>query len=90
MFGKKVERNFVVMDGSDKHFMKEVIGVTEMVTGNTRWINRLRKNIKCRALDRNHPTMKVVTVRSGYRKFNELRKMLTEKYPAQCVFDVEL
>ena len=90
MLGDKKERKFVVMDGSDKRFMKEVIGVAEMVTGNTHWFNKIIRNIKCRALDRNHPTMKVVTIKSNYRNFDELRKILEKQYPTQCVFDAVL
>ena len=90
MLRNKKERNFVIMDGSDKKFVKEVIGVTEMVTGNTHWFNRLMKNIKCCAMDRNHPTMKVITVRSNYKQFDQLRTVLTNKYPEQCIFDVVL
>lgn len=86
MLGDKKKRKFVVMDGSDKRFMKEVTGVVEMVTGKTRWFNRVRP----RALDRNHPTMKVITVKSGYRYFDAIRHILERDYPEQCVFDVVL
>ena len=90
MFEKKQKRNFVVMDGSDKNFVKEVIGVVEMTTGNTHWFDKLKRNIRCKRLDKSHPTMKVITVKSHYRDFDAARKILTNVYPEQCVFDVQL
>lgn len=90
MLEKTKERKFVIMDGSDKNFIKAVISIVEMVTNRLHWYQKLSRRIRCRALDKNHPTMKVITVRSNYRQFDELRKILTRVYPAQCVFDVEL
>lgn len=89
MFGKNKERCFLIMDGSDKNFVKEVIGVVEMMTGNTHWFDKIR-NIKCCVLDKTHPTMKVIKVKSGYRQFSEARKLLETRYPEQCVFDAPL
>lgn len=90
MFGNKKERNFVIMDGSNRRFVKEIISIVEMETGNMHWFNKLKRNIKCRALDRNHPTMKVVTIKGYYQDFDELRRVLTRDYPAQCIFDAPL
>ena len=86
MLGDKKERKFVVMDGSDKRFLKEVTGVVEMATGKTHWFNRVRP----RVLDRNHPTMKVIAVKSGYQQFDTIRHILERDYPEQCIFDVAL
>ena len=90
MFESKKKRSFVVMDGSDKGFMDQIIGVAEMVTGNMRFIDKIKGNVKYRMLDRNHPTMKVVTVKSDYKSFDEMRKILEKKFPEQVCFDAVL
>lgn len=81
MFGKK--RSFVIMDGSDKNYVNEIKGLSKMIIGKFR-------RIKIRKLDRNHPTMKVVTIRSGYRQWCELRKILERDHSDNCVFDAPL
>lgn len=80
MFGK--ERSFIIMDGSDNRFLEEIKGLAKMVIGHGR--------VKIRNLDKTHPTMKVVYVRSGYADYDYLRKLLEREYPAQCVFDAPL
>lgn len=87
MFGnRKEKRSFVVMDGSDPRFMKEVIGTAEMMTGKTHWFNKIRS----RKLDKQHPTMRVISIKCGYEEFDRLRLLLTEQYPEQCIFGVAL
>ena len=87
MFGnRKEKRSFVVMDGSDPRFMKEVVGTAEMMTGKTHWFNKIRP----RKLDKQHPTMKVITIKCGYEEFDRLRLLLTEQYLEQCIFGVVL
>lgn len=90
MFGEKKERSFIIMDGSDKNYVKEVRSLCEMIIGKSRIINILFGRIRVRRLDRNHPTMKVVTVRSTYRPWSELRKLLERDHSGQCVFDAPL
>lgn len=89
MFEKDKTRKFLVWDGSDKRFVSEVIGVAEMVTGYTHWYNKLGR-IKCHRLDRNHPTMKVITIKSGYREFDSLRKILERDHSDNVCFDAPL
>lgn len=85
MFGnRKEKRSFIVMDGSDPRFMREVIGTAEMMTGKTHWFNRIRS----RKLDKAHPTMRVITIKCGYEDFDNLRKTLIDVYPEQFTFDV--
>lgn len=79
------ERRFVVMDGSDKRFLKEIIGVVEMIVG--RPLVFKKRKIKYQALDRSHPTMMVFTIRTNYANWSQLRKILEKVYPEQCVFD---
>lgn len=86
MFGNKEKRSFVVMDGSDPRFMKEIIGVAEMMTGKTHWFNKIRP----RKLDKSHPTMKVISIKCGFEQFYRLQSILTCLYPEQCIFDVNL
>jgi hypothetical protein len=92
MMREMKERYFLIMDGSDKNFVRNIIGYVEMAVGNIFWYNKLKwfKRVKCHNLDRNHPSIKVVTVKSTYRDYCEVRKFLTEKYPEQCIFDVNL
>lgn len=85
MFGNKV-RKFVVMDGSNKRFLNEIIGLVEMCTGKSYKF----RSIKCKKIDRDHPTMMVVSFKTNYRQFDYLRKLLTKTYPEQCVFDAPL
>lgn len=86
----KMERSFIIMDGSDKRYVKEIRSLAEMFIGKSWIINNLFGRIKIRRLDRNHPAMKVVTIRSGYRQWFELRKLLERDHEAQCVFDAVL
>lgn len=81
MLGKK--RKFVIMDGSDVQYVNEIKGLAKMVIGRF-------KRIKIRKIDRDHPTMKVVTIRSGYRKWSELRKIIERDHSEQCIFDASL
>lgn len=92
MLREMKERQFLIMDGSDKVFVCNIIGYVEMTIGAIFWYNKLKlfKRVKCQKLDRNHPSMKVVTVKCTYRDYCEIRKFLTEKYPEQCIFDVNL
>lgn len=90
MFGEKKKRSFIIMDGSDKNYVKEVRSLCEMFIGQSWIINTLFGRIKVRRLDRNHPTMKVVTIKSGYRPWSELRKLLEQDHAGQCVFDAPL
>lgn len=88
MFGRKEKRQFVVMDGSDKRFVKEVIGITEMCVG--RPLIFKKRKIKYQPLTGSHPTMLVFTIRSDYRSWNNLRRILVKNYPEQCVFGAPL
>lgn len=88
MFGKMEERRFVVMDGSDKRFVKEIIGVSEMIMGKSGLFNK--RKIKYQPMSRNCPTMLVFTITSDYRHWDVLRRILEKQYPAQCVFGAPL
>lgn len=90
MFGEKKVRRFVIMDGSDKDFVQNIRGLAEMYVCKSKILNILTGRIKIRRLDKQHPTMKVVKVKSGYRQWSELRKILERDYSAQCVFDAPL
>lgn len=91
MFGKNIKkRRFVIMDGSDKDFVQNIKGLAEMYVCKSRIINFLTGKIRIRRLDKQHPTMKVVTIRSTYRDWSELRKLLERDYSEQCVFDAPL
>ena len=83
MFGKKKERRFIIMDGSDDKYVNEIKGLSKMIIGRF-------GRIKIQKMDRNHPTMKVVTIRSEYRQWSELRKILERDHSEQCVFDAPL
>ena len=91
MFGNK-KRNFVVMDGSDKNFVREIIGNCEMCIGRPRFniLKKIFRQIRYRSLDKDHPTMLVFTIKSNYADWDLLRKNLTMNYPAQVVFDAPL
>lgn len=82
MFGRK-KRKFVIMDGSDVNYVNEIKGLSKMIIGRF-------TRIKIRKIDRDHPTMKVVSIRSGYRQWHELRKILERDHSEQCVFDAPL
>lgn len=90
MFGKSElkERKFVVMDGSNKRFLKEIIGVIEMTVGKPNIFNG--KKIKYQRLNPDHPTMMVFTIKSDYRSWSMARKILEKQYPEQCVFTAPL
>lgn len=85
MFEKKKVRRFVIMDGSDKRFLKEIMGVVEMSVG--RPLIFKKRRIRCQRLNKSHPTMIVFTIRSRYEQFRQIRTILEKVYPEQCVFD---
>lgn len=88
MFEKKKIRKFVIMDGSDKKFIKEIIGVIEMSVGRPLIFEKRR--IRCQRLNKSHPTMLVFTIRSRYDEFRQVRMILEKLYPEQCLFDAPL
>ena len=82
MFRKK-KRSFIIMDGSDKDYVKEIRALCKMIMGRVR--------IKIRKLDGSHPTMKVVTIKTNNcRNWHDLRKILERDHSEQCVFDAPL
>lgn len=90
MFRRKElkERKFVVMDGSDKRFVREIIGVIEMIMGKPGMFNK--RKIKHQRMAKDLPTMRVFTITSDYRRWSVLREILEKHYPEQCIFGAPL
>ena len=70
----------VIMDGSNEFVNREIAGIIDMVT--ERRIGRSR----CRKLDRNHPTMKVIKRFTSARRYWEARRLIDKYYPGLCTF----
>ena len=83
MFGYKIYTT-VIMDGSSKFVNREITGMIDMVT------RRLFGRSKCRELDRQHPTMKVIKRFTNATRYRETRKLIEMYYPGVCVFDVNV
>ena len=82
----EARRRFVVMNGSDKSLMNGIIKIVEMITGQMYG----RNTIKCRTLERDQNAMMLISVRTSKKHFDEVKRVLSEAFPDQCLFDVEL
>lgn len=82
MFGYKT-RNLVVMDGSSKMVLNEIIDMIMDVNQKSYG----QCGIRCRKLDKDHPTMMVVLFNTTNELFDKLREKIEEKFPALCTFD---
>ena len=77
-YGKYVT---VIMDGSNKKVVEEITGVFDMVT------RRLIGKTRCRKLDKNHPSMLVITTYTSTRKYWIIRRIIEKAYPGLCTFN---
>lgn len=76
------EHNIVIMDGSDDRLVDEIIAIVEMHTH-----PRITGTI-CKPLDKDHPTIKVVSYSASNRNFNNARELIEDIHPGLCNFDV--
>lgn len=83
MLGYKIYTT-VIMEGSSKFVNREITGMIDMGT------RRLFGRSKCRQLDRQHPTMKVIKRFTNASRYNETRKLIEKFYPGVCAFDVNV
>ena len=83
MFGYK-KYNTVIMDGSSKFVNMEITGMIDMKT--RRRIGRS----KCHKLDKNHPTMMVISRYTNPMRYWEAKRLIEEFYPGVCAFDVTI
>lgn len=83
MFGYKMYTT-VIMDGSSKFVNREITGMIDMVT------RRLFGRSRCRAMDSQHPTMKVIKRFTNAERYREARKLIETYYPGVCTFDVDV
>lgn len=83
MFGYKVYKT-VIMDGSSRFVNNEITGMIDMVTK-----RRIGKS-RCRKLDKDHPTIKVVKRFTNSIRYWEARRLIEKYYPAVCNFDVPI
>ncbi len=72
--------NFVVMDGTDKKKVWTIIANLTDVLGQT--------VVNVRPLDEKHQSMIVIKYKTGFLKQQKLRRMLEQKYPGLCSYDV--
>ena len=80
MFGYK---NYVtvIMDGSDRKVVRDVIGIINMMC------NRRFRKMRCRKLDAGHPTMKVIRTYTSAETYRQTRLLIEKVYPGLCTFD---
>ena len=83
MFGYKIYTT-VIMEGSSKFVNREIVGMIDMVT------RRMIGKSKCRSLDRQHPTMKVVKRFTNASRYRDARRLVETYYPGVCAFDVDV
>lgn len=81
MFGYK-KYVTVIMDGTDRRIVREIIGIINMMC------NRRLGKMKCRKLDANHATMKVIDVYTSAEMYRQTRRLIEKAYPGLCIFDV--
>ena len=83
---KGEKRNVVIMDGTNKKVVKDIVSIIEMLTGRMRWFNKIRP----KKIDRQHPNMLAIKFRMTESDFGYLQRLLDKEHPAQCAYDVIL
>lgn len=83
MFGYK-KYVTVIMDGSDRYVVREILGIVNMVT------KRRFGKMRCRKLDSNHPTMKIIKTWTNAETYRQMRRTIELQYPGLCAFDVTI
>lgn len=71
----------VIMDGSDRSIVKDIIDTVDLITGNRHGKSRVR------AIDSAHPTMKVVETITNYDTYAIIKEVIEVGYPGLCVFN---
>lgn len=82
MFGWRVYTT-VIMDGSSKFVNREIVGLMDMITR-----RRIGKS-RCRKLDKNYPTMRVIKRFTSIERYHNARREIERFYPGVCNFDVK-
>ena len=70
----------IIMDGSNEKTVNEIIGIIDMITR-----RRIGKS-KCRNLDSDHPTMKVIRTFASANTYQSIKRVIEKTYPGLCVF----
>lgn len=73
----------VIMDGSDKKKVKEITSIFEMIQ------NRRFSRIKAKPIDKDHPTMLVLTTLMSAQRYHDTRRIINQAYPGLCIFDAK-
>lgn len=82
MRGVFKKRNIVVNDGTNYRTLNDIIGLVRMYRG---------KACNLRVLDKDHPSIKVITFRGMTNEsYSHLRMNLELNYPALCSYNVPL
>lgn len=76
-----VEQTTVIMDGSDRRTVREIMRLIDAVSGTK------HGKAKCRRLDGKHPTAKVIISKSTGRVYDKIREILDERYPGLCIYN---
>lgn len=71
----------VVMDGSDADRVIAITGIMNMMNGER------YGEANCRTFDSDHPTMKVIDIRTTKRRFNQIQNVIEQVYPGLCIFN---
>lgn len=71
----------VIMDGSNRSIVKDIIDTVDLITGNR------HGQSKVRALDSDHPTMKVVETITNDGTYAIIKEAIEVGYPGLCVFN---
>lgn len=80
VFDKK--HNIVVMDGSDRFVMNNIVRVVGMCA------YPHGGNFDYHKLDEAHPNMMIVKFKANTKQFNRIMVILDTIYPALCNYDV--
>ena len=71
----------VVMDGTNRETLKRILDIVWM------WADGACGEIKCHALDKNHPSMVVIESKMYTYHFNQMRSIIEANYPGLCIFN---
>lgn len=82
MFKKKFVT--VVMDGSDKEVLNEIIGI------HGSYVYPNDKKITCHPMGKDHPTMMVISLKCSEKVYDNITSIVEKKFPGLCVFNVIL
>ena len=74
----------VVMDGSNKDVLNEIIGI------HGSYVYPNDNKISCRPMSKDHPTMMVIKLKCTKKVYDSITAAVEKKFPGLCVFNAKI